>query len=818
MSSSRQRTIGRILLPTAVLLGTAIACFWPLVRHPLDLLVGIQRGGVNDLVTWYLPRREFPRLALSQFGQLPFWCPWVAGGIPFLGSFQTAVFYPPNWIFWVLPARFVISWTLVAHHLVAAIGAYFLARRLGATTLGASFAAIAFGESPILLARTGEGHLTTLSTVTWYPWALLAYDGLRSGRRGAWLAVVLTMGLSFLAGHPQEFYYLVAILTASCACEILGHLLAGRTKRGLALALGWATAGAATLGLVAAELIPLGIYLTQASDEARLRLENPLSPSLWNLAQLAFPFVLGTPASYGGPGTYFWETICYFGLVPLSLAAYGVVAGTRTRRPVGGLVLLGLITFALAFSEATPLHGLLASTLPGYSRLRCPGRWLMMTALPVACLGAIGLDDVARPRPERRGRLAWFVLLIALALELLCLLSCLSGSFNSPIAGNVMDVTFPQLTTPRVTTWALQAPPTILAASLVCAAMARLRPRLAAGFASLLVLGTAAEFAVFSNTILTGISPGQFPRAQPLAPLLAGRIDGTRVFASQAGLTDGEAFRARIPKFQGYEPIPLDRSIRFVGLMLDSDYPMGALEGFRRVDLSRPQYPELLDLWAVSHFVLGRGENFPERGGGWKEIGTASIPWVAMSRGRPEVRFPFRLQENPDAIQRGFVVGLARVARPGKDEIDALRALDPRREVVLERDVLPAGPRQGFTPARRVEDTPNRVVLEFETTHPGYLVLADAWYPGWTATLDGLSAPILPADVAFRAVAVSGTGKHRVVFEYFPPGLVLGLAISGATALVLTVLTIARMAYFRDPEHSRPGTADRPVRFMITEP
>jgi hypothetical protein len=780
----------RSLLPAALLVAAAVACFWPLVRHPFDLLVGNQRGGLNDLVTWYLPRREYPRLALAQFGQLPFWCPWVAGGIPFLGSFQTAVFYPPNWIFWVLPARYVISWTLVVHHLLAAVGAYLLARRLGATALGASLAGITFGLSPVLIARTGEGHLTTVSTVAWYPWAFLAYEGLRSGRRGAWPAVVVTMALGFLAGHPQEFYYLAAVLTATCGCDVLGRAWATGAKPGLGLGLRWAMAGIATLGLVAAELIPLAIYLGQASDEARLKLVDPLTPSLTNLTQLAIPFGLGAAASYRGPGTYFWETICSFGLVPLALAAYGVFAGWRAHRPVGRLALLGVVTFALAFGDATPLHGLLASALPGYAQLRCPGRWLMMTALPVACLAAFGLDEVARPRPERKGRLAWSLSLIVPALGLTVLLVGTVLSPRATIGGEIHDPTFPQFTTPRLTAWTLLASPLILVAGLVGAALARLRPPLAAGLASLLVVGTIAEFAVFANTILTGIAPERFPREQPLADLLRGRADGLRVFVSQAGLTDGESFREQIHKFQGYEPIPLDRVVRFVGVMLDPAYPLGALEGFRKADLARAPHPGLLDLWAASDFVLGKGDNFPAHESGWNDMGTIGVPWVTTTRGREERRFAFRMMENPGAIPRGFVVGQVKAASPGQGEVGALRTLDPRREVILERDVLPPGPRQGFTPARRAEDTPNRVVLEFETTAPGYLVLADTWYPGWSATLDGRPAPVLPADVAFRAVAVPGAGKHRVVFRYFPPGLILGLAISGATALFLAGLTI----------------------------
>jgi uncharacterized membrane protein YfhO len=106
---------------------------------------------------------------------------------------------------------------------------------------------------------------------------------------------------------------------------------------------------------------------------------------------------------------------------------------------------------------------------------------------------------------------------------------------------------------------------------------------------------------------------------------------------------------------------------------------------------------------------------------------------------------------------------------------------DPRREVVLDRDVLLAGRRQTFTEAALVRDTPNRVVLEVDIRHPGYLVLTDAWYPGWSATLDGRGVQILLADLAFRAVALPEPGKHKIVFAYQPVGLRIGIVVSGLT-------------------------------------
>ena len=49
----------------------------------------------------------------------------------------------------------------------------------------------------------------------------------------------------------------------------------------------------------------------------------------------------------------------------------------------------------------------------------------------------------------------------------------------------------------------------------------------------------------------------------------------------------------------------------------------------------------------------------------------------------------------------------------------------------------------------------------------GLLVLHDTYYPGWIAEVDGKSAPILRADILFRAVELP-PGTHRVTFRFAP--------------------------------------------------
>lgn len=79
------------------------------------------------------------------------------------------------------------------------------------------------------------------------------------------------------------------------------------------------------------------------------------------------------------------------------------------------------------------------------------------------------------------------------------------------------------------------------------------------------------------------------------------------------------------------------------------------------------------------------------------------------------------------------------------------------------------------SPAEIVARQANRVVVA--AAGPGNLVLADAFYPGWQAWVDGEPAQIEPYSGALRSVALGG-GDHQVVFKYRPLTVYLGWACS----------------------------------------
>jgi len=153
---------------------------------------------------------------------------------------------------------------------------------------------------------------------------------------------------------------------------------------------------------------------------------------------------------------------------------------------------------------------------------------------------------------------------------------------------------------------------------------------------------------------------------------------------------------------------------------------------------------------------------------------------------------PGRIFRVPESMLRAHVVGHARQSDTVADLADP--AFDPRREVLL----APGGPAP-LGGAGRFEggttvlyEGATRVTVRSQTTAPGYLVLADAYDPGWLATVDGRPAEVRRANVSFRAVAVP-SGIHDVEFRYRPRAVRHGLFASGsACVLVLAGLAAAR--------------------------
>ena len=152
-----------------------------------------------------------------------------------------------------------------------------------------------------------------------------------------------------------------------------------------------------------------------------------------------------------------------------------------------------------------------------------------------------------------------------------------------------------------------------------------------------------------------------------------------------------------------------------------------------------------------------------------------------------------KIYENRAVLPRAWVVHRAEIVADAETAIARLRdvAFDPTETVLLGAGTALDGTGRGQARITRYE--PETVTIEVTTDAPGYLILTDTDYPGWEATVDGEAAPILRANLVFRAVPVDA-GHHTVAFHFRPASFRLGLWVSLATACLGIVALVGSKA------------------------
>jgi hypothetical protein len=152
--------------------------------------------------------------------------------------------------------------------------------------------------------------------------------------------------------------------------------------------------------------------------------------------------------------------------------------------------------------------------------------------------------------------------------------------------------------------------------------------------------------------------------------------------------------------------------------------------------------------------------------------------------------------DRPDALPRAWLVNNAVVFEDKGKRLHTigLERWDPGKTVILEsfpNDPPPVPTETIAGRAKLMAKAPGFYEIEAENDAVAYLVLSEAYYPGWTAEVDGNAAEILPANHLIQTIRLPA-GKHLVRFRYRSRFLVPGFAVSVLAALVPLVQLVRR--------------------------
>jgi hypothetical protein len=148
-----------------------------------------------------------------------------------------------------------------------------------------------------------------------------------------------------------------------------------------------------------------------------------------------------------------------------------------------------------------------------------------------------------------------------------------------------------------------------------------------------------------------------------------------------------------------------------------------------------------------------------------------------------------KIYENLDVLPRAFLVNEWIESEDVMSSVDIMASpgFDPEQSAVVIG--LDSGMTDNIGPGtvEILEYEPERVSLSVASEMGGLLVLSDAYYPGWHATIDGQIAEIFQTDGYFRGLLVPA-GSHNVEFRYEPASLPAGLVMTTLGIFGLIVL------------------------------
>jgi hypothetical protein len=450
----------------------------------------------------------------------------------------------------------------------------------------------------------------------------------------------------------------------------------------------------------------------------------------WPLRVRAFALLV-SPWREGSPVAGTWRMPFPYAPVAVSVGAVAFVlalaAPLGRRQRRTGLALAAVGAGAAALVFQVPGVSQLASRVPVVGVMTW-ARAGFLVGFTVACEAALGMDAwLSRPRRRRLAFVALAVLLTAVVLRL--------SARTQVRVQELVALPLPGL------------------AAIVAAAPAA---------APLLLPALVGAEAVADGW---GVLPGSRHIATPaIARTLEQkvRLEGGRVLGLGAALPANLPALSGLSDLRDVDPVR-PRALARLQLAL----------GAAGMDLPGPvttPWAGLAGAWGVRWLATPPGGLSGPAAAGWEE---------AYRDGSG------RLYRNARALPVVRLVGAA-CASPGDPGSGAWEGIDFATTAVMD-----APPRLGGGgTVSVVEDRPFRHLARVLASGPVLAVLHVPRAPGWRAFLDGHPAPIREADLGAMGVVVP-EGEHEVRWEYSPPGLRVGVALTLAGLAGCLVLSLS---------------------------
>ena len=745
----------------------------------------------RDIYLFYNPQHFFAAESIKA-GTIPLWNPYLACGKPFQANVQSCIFYPLSSIYYLLPFQTGYKYFIVLHYFLGSLFMFLLMREWRYGTYAAMVSALVFAYSGYLVSILD--NVCFLASAIWLPLIVVLYHrGLKAGSFTYSLLAGLGISLQIFAGDAS-FYVLTTFL-----CLFLYTLLwpalkttysqeKGRVRPWLILF----TTIASGLLVAAVQIVPMFELVSHSTRFGGMQFETATRWSFHpaEFLQLLTPYVFGTTVPqmrwFGQP----WLDTVYLGVFPLIFIIVFVCCCKERIRYFFFMLLL--FSVVMSIGRHTPLFRVLYEIVPGINMLQYPVKFLFPATFCLSIMaGAGGAHFFAML--ERGDTEKGIIKVLGVFFLLLVSLLIGGGLFKDQIYRYFLTL-YPQsgyfqgIQEESFLLVFKGLSLTIILCALFFIVTGLLRKRLI----STALAMTLSCFIILGDLALIG---------KPQDPIIAAPLIARRA--------------AALRFFKREEPAPRIFSLFYVtnqrSFLHLYNVPFAALyQSFQeqqRPNLNMyvhvPTVDEYTDLLNRAYYEVfspvqqsfESGALSPEaRAYRNKILNLLNVKYLISPFSLPDPNLkilydgPIKIYENTTCLPRAFFVEKV-VVVANEDEV--LRRLkdpgfDPQRMAHVSKQEI-AGLQGAVIPkpqlpekAATVEITnyqPNQINLKAKTDSVRLLIIADTYYPGWQAYVNGVEKPIVKVNYALRGIFLDN-GEQAVTLIFKPVTFIIGACVS----------------------------------------
>lgn len=741
----------------------SVALFWNLLARP-DAIAHFS----DAIHVWYF-FKTFTVNALRDYNELPLWNPLIYSGVPFVGNPQSTLFYPPFFLFYVIPVHYAISLLFVIHFAFAGCGMYLFARLRRLSFPAAILSVIIFVLNYKVMGHIFAGHLTQTCAWAYFPWILIAIEYYVCTRKvRAMLFVALSYAFLFLAGQMQIFYYQVVIGLVYLLCMIGYH----NKSAAVGILFGYAICAIMAVLFVAISLLPVLELMDhfQRSGGTNFSFASIFSLRWKDFLSLVVPHMFVIPEHGANlDNQFFWERTMYTGIVPLVLLL--ISYRRREWMHTGFFVTLLIFSVLFALGGRTPFFALMYKFVPGVGYFRCPSRMLLFAGFSVAILAGFAFQNILDDRYFSKIRPLYRISLL-LALILIAVHELVFYRYDTLIPNASHAMTYLLIFALFLFMWHRGYTNRLML--------------------SLAVIGvTAYDLGSLGYPLIKSI---ELTEIFPKSGLYSGIINDPttfRVYDAAGAFPQYYGALTGVQQVGGDEPVMLETYRHYLD-KIDSGQLLQEPDNDAQIyhaDAAAMMFP----VADFTHEV------------NWLYLHLLNVKYLMTTYPVDE---PFLIREDSRTLDRSTTRFLDGVY-PIVSKIGGI--LHPKTYLYRNSSVLPRGfllsaqgvsvdeamdkflnhTRRDVQPAPVEYYEPNTVVFHTKSDEITYLVTSELYYPGWIVYIDGQQGKVMPVMDTFRAVELT-PGSHVVEFVYQPESFRRGKLITFGWLILCGLLVLIR--------------------------